>query len=256
MPPVKRRKQVWRPRFVASPAAPSTPFVAQALGWEAAQDNPGVGAVTLTVAAGSSLVVFVQDICLNGTPSGSGPPYSFTLTDSQGGSYTNHGYIGTAAQDAVTVLTRTNISSGSLTVTVTYTTNQWHGLAVAEVRNAGTSPTITLLGGNENVNPTPAAADAITTLTAALGSTPALLVALGFNVSAVTTSDAYPAAGTGFTSNLTCWNWGGVENSTFFPNAQLESKYLASPGTVGATFTARNPGPSTEAFVSIGVAFQ
>lgn len=231
------------------------PTLRQAQQWAAGDDNPAVGSLTFSMLAHSSIVVFVGDMNLNGNPTGSGTPDTVTISDSQGGTYTNLGYVTDSHDwDAMQTFVRTNVSSGSITVTCHWVTNQWHGLAVAEISGISASPTVTYWG---NLNGDPAlSTDTITTGTQALGTNPALVVALAYNATDISTSEGYPSAGTGFTSALTGWNWQGKEGTSSNNVAQLESKYFSNPGTIAATFTPRVPGPNAEWFLASAVAFQ
>jgi hypothetical protein len=230
-------------------------MVRQSVEWAAAGDNVGVTPLALApVLAGSRVLVFVQDVNFNGNPMGSGAPYAVSVADSQGGSYTNLGYVTTTAYDAITVFVRNaGVTAGALTVTTTWGTNQWHGTSVHEIANVGASPTVTLLGGNESVNPD--GADAVATQTAALGSSPALLVAVSEHVAGLPGTAKTPLVGTGFTSVLPVWNWNGAEGTSTDPSSIVESRYVANPGAIAATFTSASA-PTLESFISIGVAFQ
>lgn len=251
----------------------ATPALRQALMWALGDDNGATSTLTFdasssdanvtagiatksNVLAGSTVIVFVADENFNGSPAGSGAPFAVTISDSQGGTYTNLGYVTESAdEDAMQVFARTNVAAGPLAVTCNWTTNQWHGLAVAEVSGVGASPTLTFIGAVTS-NPTVGSADAISTGTHALGSSPALLVALGYNATDIAPSAGYPAPGTGFTNVMNGWNWNGKELTSSNNVATLEYRYLSNPGTTGATFTARTAGPNPENFPAITIAFQ
>lgn len=248
-----RRKQVWRPRTVALPAAPTTPSVRQAQQWAAGDDNPATATLTMTVLAGSSIVVFVTDTYFN-SPSAPNLP---TLSDTQSGVYTRQGYVTeTGYTDAMTLLTRPNVAAGSLSVTCNWTggSNQWHGVMVAEVSGVSAAPTMTF--GSSNVFNPAQTADTIASSNLVLGSSPALLVALCSNFVDTVPADGYALAGTGFTQALTGWNWGGKEGTTSNDSALLESRYYSSPGTVAAKFTPRSPGSQPDGFLTMAIAFQ
>lgn len=240
----------------------TTPSVRQAMQWAAGDDNPATSTLTfpLSVLAGSSILVFVDDENFNGSPIGSGAPYPVTISDSQGfssatGGYTSLGYIPDQYDlDSTEAFLRTNITSGTPSVTCNWITNQWHGLIVCEIANVGPSPTVTLWS---HLNQPPSTTtDSITTGTHALGTSPALLVSYGRNATDIAPSAGYPAAGTGFTQILTGINWNGKENTTSVDSATLESKYYSNPGTVAATFTPRSFGTNPETFLALAVAFQ
>lgn len=234
--------------------APLTPaYVRQAQQWAAGDDVPATSSLTFTVLAGSSMLVYVQDAYLI-SPSA---PVAPTISDTQSGSYTYLGYVTEAGYtDALHCFVRSNVASGSLTVTCNWNggSNQWHGFAVAEIAGVSASPTLTTVSSNVY---NPSGANAISSGNLSLGSSPALVVALCENyVNIGASADGYPSAGTGFTSELTAWNWGGKEGTSYNNIAQLESRYYASPGTVAATFTPRTAGDQSDGFLTYAVAFQ
>lgn len=187
------------------------------------------------------------------------PPYATQVSDSVNGSYgTLLGYVSDNIDlDSISVFAFKNVAGGNTTVTADWlVSNQWQALMVCEIINVGINPTITLWGqlapGPISATPT----DLLSTGTQALGSAPALVVGLGSNETDTDPSQGYPAAGTGFTSIATGWNWLGREGTSMNNIAQLESRYYSNPGTVAATFTPRTPGPNPENFLTLGVAFQ
>lgn len=257
-------------------AAGSLVQFSQALMWALGDDNGATVTLTMSAAAdpadvtagiastrnvqaGSTILVFITDEDFNGSPAGSGAPYSVSISDSQGGTtgngaYANLGYVADQFDlDSLQLFARTNVSAGALAVTTNWTTNQWHGVCVVEIANAGPTPTLTFFG---NLNVNPSGTDSITTGTHALGSAAALLMALAYNATDIAPSDGYPSAGSGFTSQLVGWDWFGKESTSSNNIAQLESQYLANPGTVAATFTPRTPGPNPEDFLAIAVAIK
>jgi hypothetical protein len=247
----------------------AVPAVRQIKSWYAKDDFAGIGEITLTVLAGSSLVVWATDMNTHGDPPGSGVPNPVYVTDSQvDDGYTSHGYILSQYdwQDQH-LYTRKNVSAGSITVTGDWNTTQWHALCVAEIVNVGIDPTITAQGAFNRgpllgTSTTPTGADTITTGTVALGSSPAFLVGLAQNGTDMLGSEGYPAAGTGFsTSNLlgddpTVWNWTGHEGTSYNNIALVQSRYVLNPGTIAATWTPRAPGLADENFMAWMVAFQ
>lgn len=249
-----RRRQIWRPR-VSPIDAPTGPYVRGNPVAFAEGGGTTIGSVTLPgVLPGSTILVFVSDVNFNGTPGGTGAPYSLTVADGQGTFPARLDWIGNQYDlDALQVYARKNVTGGDTTVTCTYTTNQWHTLVACEIAGVGTSPTITTFGTLQ-VNPAQTA-DAITASTS-LGSSPALLVGISFNSHDQDTSDGYPAAGTGFTNHGHFWNWAGRENTSLNDTTTLESRYLVNPGTAAVTFTPRAYGSSPDNFMTFGVAFQ
>lgn len=259
-----RRRLTLRPR-AAPIVGSSAPFVRQAKQWALGDDNGATTSLTFSAAsggqdvlAGSAILVFLDDENFNGSPMGTGTPFAFTISDSASGSYSNLGYMGDQYDlDATSALVRTNVAAGALTITANWTTNQWHGLVVAEIANVGASPTVTLFPTSGGLNRGPSASvDAITSGAVNLGSSPALIVGYCRNATDIAPTDGYPAAGTGFSTILTGINWNGKEGTSLNDSGLLQSRYLSNPGTTAATWTMRSPGPNAETFMALAVAFQ
>jgi hypothetical protein len=106
--------------------------------------------------------------------------------------------------------------------------DDYPGGVIAEV--AGVVTTGGLAGHNAAIA-TVSGTNSATSGTAALGSSPVMVLGFSFNDS-TGTSPYEPAAGTGFTSAGTGWQW-----NLSGPTIRMEYENVANPGTKAATFT-------------------
>jgi len=211
--------------------------VAQTAFNAASYNNTGSGttvAITVTVSAGSTLVVWVtwDDTATK----------SCSVADPTNGSYTS-GPVNndTAASQCLQRFYRQNVVAGSTTITATFgATTDFRGIGVAEVTGAVTTGGAD--GSSGNIQAAPGTGtDAITTASMTNAAQPALIVACSMDV----TGSAVPAAGTGFTSN-------GSNASLLW---RVESKRLTTTSsTQAATFTA-GAGGGSDGYITAGFIF-
>jgi hypothetical protein len=241
----------------ASAACPSaSPCVLQLKEQAWGDDNPADHALSFDqpLTSGSTILVFTTDINIYGSPPGTGAPLPLAISDSGAGSYRHLVTLNNQYDwDVVRVYARSNVPAGNLSVRAVWTTNQWHGLVIAEIGGAPPSPIFSAVG---TLNLTsPQGTNAVSSGTLDLGQSPALLLGFAFNSSAGTNDQGAPNPGTGFSTVGTAWNWNGREGTPHRNVALLEAAQLNQPGTVAATFT---PGPSLfpNTFMAVAIALQ
>jgi hypothetical protein len=215
-------------------------------------DESGIMMVTLQpLAAGSTLVAFVSEENITGTPPGSGPPPPITLSDGAGNVYAlldvaNDTLPGVFQGNMSFASTNVAATSQPLTVTATYPNeNQWLALVVVEVANVQASPLVAVGNSPSNLS---GATNSDATPSMSLSS-PALILALAASQGLTTA----PTAGTGFTALGTAWNWEGLEETCVCPSALLEYATFANPGNVAATFT---PAAPNDNLINLAVALR
>lgn len=192
-------------------------------------------AVTLTVSAGSTLVVWVTWDDTNTATCSVADPTNGTYT---AGSVNND----TGDSQAFQRFFKQNVAAGSTTITATFGAGvDFRGIAVAEVTGAVTTGGSDGSSGNIQASPPGTSADAITTASMTNAAQPALIVACSMNV----TGSTVPAAGTGFTSN-------GSDATLLF---RVESKRLTTTSsTQAATFTDATGGGANH-YITAGFIF-
>lgn len=160
---------------------------------------------------------------------------TFTVTDDNSGGSNVYKQFGTDIDDTTdggsqTMWLALAQTTQSLTITVTYSGTMAINAMWAELvsGSAALPPSGAYAGQLQNSAST--SANAVTTTNAQPDKFYAawLLLAIGSNES----SGEVPAAGTGFTSNGTGWNFGGADS------ARSESKRVTSSAAVAGTFTA------------------
>lgn len=203
-----------------------------------------------SVLTGSTIVVFVTEYNINGSPQGSSPPSPITVTDSQSNSYGSaleivNAYPPGAGNDdwqGIMLFACANVTGGSsFAVTATYVGLEWQGVFAVEITGAATAVS-SLVDHNSNFVTAiaPNTTNGITGPTVTAGSNPAIVLAFSVNSTDIV-GDATP--GTGWSLAQETWNWGGVEGSANWPSAMLETKTTSAAGSVTPTFSSPNPTP-------------
>jgi hypothetical protein len=220
-------------------------------------DNPERHSLTFPqpMLPGSTVLVFVSDMNLNGNPTGTGTPPHIVITDSDNGNYVERLTVNDSVDwDDTKVFTRTNMPPGMLSVTAAWETNQWHAFMVVEIANVAAEPSIKAVGAlNHSASQAP---DAVSSGQVAVGDGPALVIGYGQNNYAALGGQSTPGAGTGFTPLASGANWQGKEGMSFNPASLLEAARFAAGGHVATTFTSGKPASLPENFVAIAVSIQ
>lgn len=180
-------------------------------------------AATLTVSAGSALVVFVTHDTFN-LPSG-----TTSIADNVNGSYPTHLQNVNDAVNAQRYILSAflNSGAGSVTVTATFSGNTaFKAIQVVEVTGAKTTGSPDISAGQLQATPG-TGTDAVTTGNGTSTAQPALIVGASGNFA----GNAAPAVGTGFTNGGTGTLWGGSAL------VRVESKRVTATGAQAATFT-------------------
>ncbi len=188
-------------------------------------------AITLTVAAGSTLVVWVTwDDTTTVTCS---------VADPTNGTYTAGPVDNfTAVSQAFGRFYKQAVAAGSTTITATFGASaNFRGIWVAEITGAVTTGGSDGSSGNTQSAPG-TGADAVTTGAMTNAAQPALIIATAIDIDSTTT----PAAGTGFTS----------AGSNAALAARVESKRITATGSQAGTFTA---GTGADHFWAAGFVF-
>lgn len=179
--------------------------------------------------AGSTLVCFAT------CDQSAGGVVPSSVADAINGAYT----AGAAAADPTNVasgvwsLTNAASLTNAQAITATYSTSvTYRGLIIVEVTGVPTSGVI--VGSSAALNNSVApGTNNITTGTAALGSSPILLLGVSQNVTGVAATQV-PLAGTLDTSIATGWQW-AIGQVT----ARVETQNVANPGTLAALFSSQ-----------------
>jgi hypothetical protein len=231
--------------------AATAPYIRQVAQFSTAGANPQMQSqdqyctLSQSVLPGSTVVAFITEYNINGSPPGSAPPSPITVTDTLSDSYVLLNTINDQADwQAVMSYTTYATLGGAVTVHAHFAGLLWQGLLLAEVANVSSSPLLAHAARLQNA--ASGSTNSVKTPSVSVNTTPALVLGFACNGSDLSGT---PSAGTGWTSAETGWNWNGVENTATTPSALLEYKTVTSSSNVMATFTPANAGDNWEVFV-------
>jgi hypothetical protein len=161
---------------------------------------------------------------------------TLAVTDTQGNVYTQLEQENDGAPGSQTVAEfyASNIvgdATAPNTVTLSTAYENYRGLLVAEI---GGTAAVPLVGSSGNIQDAlGAGSNGVTSGSIAVGAgqTPALLTAVSMNTSGLSSGDAAPASGAGFSQVAQMWNWGSAL-------ATFETAAISSAGNSAALFNA------------------